>query len=115
MCDSKRSFTMFLVSASAILLLVGVSIMAPALAQGPIGGGGMGDPGHMGPDDPTGDAGSCPGQPSGFAPGWMMGDQEDTGASFLAPGSMMSGMMSGMMGQTMNGMMASIRRKAPVF
>ncbi|MHC4143162.1 MAG: hypothetical protein ACYSUD_00125 [Planctomycetota bacterium] len=102
MCDSKRSFTVLLV---AVLLLVGVSVMAPALAQGPIGDGGMGGPGHMGPDDPMDDAGSCPGQSSGFAPGWMMGNQGDTGIPMPTPGSMMGGMMSGMMGQAMNGMM----------
>ncbi len=114
MCDSKRSFTVLLVSASAFLLLVGVPTIASALAQGQMGDGGMGGPGHMGPDDPTGDAGSCPGQSSGFAPGWMMGNQDDTGAPLPAP----SSMMSGMMGQKMNGMMGSsmmVNSNSPFF
>ena len=75
----------------------------------------MGGPGHMGPGDPTGDAGSCPGTSFGLAPGWMM---DGTGASSLAPGSMMGGMMSGMMGQMMNGMMGSsmmVNNNSPFF
>jgi hypothetical protein len=41
--------------------------------------------------------------PFGFAPGWMMGNQDDTGNFSFGPGSMMGGMMNGMM----NGMMGS--------
>jgi hypothetical protein len=109
---------MLFVGASALLLLVSVFITAPVLAQGPIGGGGMGDPGHMGPDDPAGDAGSCLGQSSGFAPGWMMGNQGDTGIPMPTPGSMMGGMMSSMMGQAMNGMMGGsmmVNSNSPFF
>lgn len=98
MFNSKQSFSIALGSLLAVLLLIGLLIITPVLAQGPMDG-----PGHMGPDDITGSSGFCSDMSVGFAPGWMMDNQDDTKPSFFTLGSMMNGMM----GQMMNGMMGS--------
>jgi hypothetical protein len=97
MNNSKRWFSIALVSGLAVLLLVGVLATVPAFAQGP---GGMGG-GMMG------------------GPGWMMGNtQSFTGTTPFGPGGMMGGMMSGMMNGMMNsGMMGGmmVNSNSPFF
>ncbi len=120
MSNLKRWFSITLGSGLALLLLVGVLTIAPTFAQsgGMMGGSdGIGSGGMMGgsgfnngmPFGSDGMMGNTQGFsgtiPFGFAPGWMMGNQDDTADFSFAPGSMMGGMMNGMMGQMMNGMM----------
>lgn len=121
MSNSKRWFSIAIGSTLAVLLLVGVLTVIPALAQGPGGmmGGGMMGGGMMdgsgfnggffgtGPGNMMGSTQGFTGtMPFGFAPGWMMGNLQGDGEnSPFGPGWMMGGMMNGMMGQMMNGMM----------
>nr|NIN34120.1 hypothetical protein [Gammaproteobacteria bacterium] len=117
MTNSKRWLSIAFGSTLAVLLLVGVLSIAPALAQGPMGGGMMDNSGGMMGGSgfnnrmPFGSGGMM-GSTQGFSrtmpfiPGWMMGNpQDETGTFFIGRGSMMGGMMNGVMGQMMNGMM----------
>lgn len=121
MSNSKRWISIAIGSTLAVLLLVGVLTVIPALAQGPGGwmGGGMMGGGMMDGSGFNGGffgagSGSMMGAtqgftgttPFGFAPGWMMGNLQGDGETTpFGPGWMMGGMMNGMMGQMMNGMM----------
>jgi hypothetical protein len=97
---------------------------------GDMGSGDMG-PGGMGPGGMPGDSGVDSGMsggmcgmggntqnsngmlPSGFTPGWVMGNPDALGMPSMGSGSMMSSMMSGMMGMMMNGMMGSSKMVNP--
>jgi hypothetical protein len=109
MSNSKRWFSIALGSTLAVLLLVGVLTVIPALAQGPGGmmGGGMMGGGMMGGSGFNGGFfGAGPGRmmgatqgftgtmPFGFAPGWMRGNRQGDGGTIpFGPGGMMGGMM----------------------
>lgn len=96
MNNLKRWFLILIGSGLAILLLVGMLVVFPALAQGPgemMGRGMMGGFGYNGAT------------PGGSGPGWMMGyTQNYTDAAGTMPCSFGYGMMNGgMMGQGMMG------------
>ncbi len=100
MNNSKRWFSIALVSGLTILLLVGVLATVPVFAQGPGGmGGGMmgGSGGMMG------------------GPGWMMGNTQGlTGTTPFGPGGMMNQMMNGMTNGMMGGGMM-VNSNSPFF
>ena len=117
MNNVKRWISIAIGSGLAVLLLVGVLTVIPALAQGP---GGMGGRGMMGGGMMGGGYGYNGDTPSGYGPGWMMQNTQafsgtnpyggygpgwmmgqffgNDGEGFFGPGGMMGGMMgSGMM------------------
>lgn len=104
MSNVKRWGSITLGGGLVILVLVGLLVVAPAFAQGPMGGGMMGGPGWM-MQGTQGLTGTAPF--GGFGPGWMMqGAQGYTGTVpfGFGPGWMMGGMMNGMMSGMMGGM-----------
>lgn len=110
MNNSKRWFSIALVSGLAVLLLVGVLATVPAFAQGP--GGMMGNTQGFTETTPFGPGGMMSG------PGWMMGQTQGfTGTTPFGPGGMMGGMMSGMMNGMMNSMMGGmmVNSNSPFF
>lgn len=108
MNNSNRWLLIALGTALAVLLLIGVLSITPALGQGPMGGGMMGGYGYNG-SLPFGSGhmmGNTQGvgRPLSFVPGWMRGNfQGETGTSFHGPGWMMGGMMNGLTGHMMDG------------
>lgn len=91
MSNSKRWFSIAIGSTLAVLLLVGVLTIIPALAQGPggmMGGSGSGN-GGSGPGWMMGNTQGFTGT-SQFGPGWMMGNSFNGDGGF-------AGMMGGMM------------------
>jgi len=100
---SKRWFLIAIGSGLAILVLVGLLTVAPALAQGPGGMMGRGTRGGFGPGWMMGGNpwNSTETTPSGFGPGWMRGNFQNNGSAQYGPGWMMGGGMHGMMGGSM--------------
>jgi len=106
MSNSKRWLSIVVGGGLAALLLTGVLMVIPAFAQGPRGGGMMGNygynggmmPGEFGPGSRLGATPAFSGtRPFGFGPGWMMGRFQNGGNPSFGPGWMMGGGMHGMM------------------
>src|SRR5512145_2059902 len=88
MYSLKRWFLLLAGVSLAVLLLVGILTLAPALAQGP---GGM--MGGYGPGGMMGQAGQ-----NGYGPGWMMSYTGTGACPFGGPGMMGGYGPGGMMG-----------------
>lgn len=95
MNTSKRWFFVVLGSGLIILLLAFTLTVGPVFAQGPRGGGMMGNPGYNG--GMMGQGGYTGTMPGGFGPGWMTGRFQNGGNPSFGPGWMMGGGMHGMM------------------